>query len=461
LIPSPALLFFGPLILAIPVYLLARRWPAAAGLVAAAGILLLRAALASVPADMMEWAFFERVLSLSDGLRQALLYLYGLLALLLFLSVLYPQGADFAPGALVAISFLGVSLVLGQFIFGVALWFIAAGVTTAVLQAGRSGSTTGSLRYLLMTTLAAAFLLLAGWLLAGGASAFSELAWRLLLIGLVIALAGFPFIIWVRPIVSESAPLAALFAFGPAQFVLLLLAGGVIAAYPALMQQPQFSSLLRLAAGGTIAVSALLAFSSTDWGRLLGYVLLADMGAVMLVISAGAEGLLIAFSLLLMRIVSLLAAGLGLTILRQQAGTKESGQQADSFAGARGLARRHPPAAALLILGVLSLAGFPLTPGFSARWMAVSLTATSSPVYAMLLVVAGASAVVGTLRALRLLVQQPDEESIPYLARFRQASRTEQVRQIALVLALIIFAFLIFFPQTTLALVPRLAVPGY
>jgi hypothetical protein len=93
--------------------------------------------------------------------------------------------------------------------------------------------------------------------------------------------------------------------------------------------------------------------------------------------------------------------------------------------------------------------------------MAVSLTATSSPVYAMLLVVAGASAVVGTLRALRLLVQQPDEESIPYLARFRQASRTEQVRQIALVLALIIFAYLTFFPQTTLALVPRLAVPGY
>lgn len=461
MIPVPALLFFGPLVLAVPVYLLARRWPAVAGVVGATGLLLLRGALASAPADMMEWVLFERVLLVSDGLRQALLYLYGLLALLIFLSVLFPQGADYAPGVLVALSFLAAALMVGQFAFGVVLWFIAVGVTTAVLQVDRIRSTTGSLRYLLITAMAAALLLLAGWLLVGGGTAFSDLAWRLFLIGLIIALAGFPFIIWVRPILSESAPLAALFAFGPAQFVLLLLVGGAIAGYPAMMQQPQFSSLLRLAAGGAIVVSALLAFSSSDWGRLVGYVLLADMGAVLLAISAGAEGLPVVYSLVLMRAVSLLAAGLGLTVLRQQARTGAAGREADTFAGARGLARQHPPAAALLILGTLSLAGFPLTPGFSARWLALSLVATSSPAYGMLLVVAGAGAVVGVLRALRMLMQEPEAESIPYPARLRRASRTEQVVQITLVLALILFVLLALFPQALLGLVPQMGIPAY
>ncbi len=461
MIPAPALLFFGPLVLAGVVYLQSRRWPAVSAVAGAAGLLLLRGALASAPADALEWAIFERVLLLSEGLREALLYLYGLLALLLLLSALFPQGADFAPGALAAISFLGVSLVAGQFIFGAILWFIAAGITAVVLQVGRIGSTTGSLRYLLITTLAAALLLLAGWLLAGGATAFSELAWRLFLLGLLIVLAGFPFIIWVRPIVSESAPLAALFAFGPAQFGLLLLIGGVIAGYPALMQQPQFSSLLRLAAGGTIALSALLAFTSAGWDRLLAYVLLADMGAVMLALSSGVEGLPVVFSLLLMRVISLLATGLGMTVLRQQKGAEGPGKPEDTFAAARGLARRQPLVAALLIFGVLSLAGFPLTPGYAARWLVISLTAPSSPANAMLLVIAGASAVVGALRGLRWLVKQPDAELPPFSVRFRGASRSEKAAQIALLLALIIFVLLALNPQAALALVPRLAVPIY
>ncbi len=456
--PMPVLLAVGPLVLAALLLPLSRRRPDIAGVVAALLTLILRSQVAGLPlADGAppgglfrgdSWSLLGSSLLMTVEVQQLFLFLYGLVALVFLLSALWPQGPDFAPAGLALLSPLAIALMWRPFVFGVAVLLVIAALAAVLAQSGRIGNTRAALRYLLMTVLAVPLFLLAGWMLESQGGALLSTIWRLLLVGFLILLASFPFHIWVRPLISEAAPLAAAYLFGPVQLAVLLLGFVLLLNYPAVEQDTQFLPLLRLGGAATVAVAALLVITANDWDLLLGYTLLADMGMALLAYSFGVSGLHVALALILLRTLALVAAGLGWQALRP------AGQH---FSAARGLARQHPLAAALAVVGVLSLAGLPLTPGFYGRWQAIALAAYASPWYVVILVLAVVATAVPALRLLALLLAEPAEAQ----AAPTPVTRLIQLRQVALALLLLIIVLFTLFPRPLLNLATELATLAY
>ena len=468
MMPLPALLVVGPLLLAVPLLFVARRWPVAGGVVGGISALVLRALLSDASSgfgvasvEVGRWVILGHALVLTEGLRQVLLFIYIVAAALFFLSALWPQGSDFVPAAFATFSLLAAILMVQSFVFSMVLLMISATIMAVLIQSGPVASTRAALRYLLMTSVAVALSLLAGWIVGSGSLAFLGTAWRLLLISFLILLAGFPFHIWVRPVVSETAPLATVFSLGFGQLVLVLLAGGVLLALPTVRQDTQLLTLMRLVGAATVAVSALLALGSQDWGRLIGYILLAEMGAVLLALSFDMDGMSTVLALLVSRVGSLALIGLGLAAVKKSFGANAIDRKRDLFTDYQGLAWREPLAVALLIVGVLSLTGLPLTPGFSGRWMIISLAATASPTYAVLLVLATASGVIGAMRALVPMLQRSAPPERSFWVRFQRESLLEQIAQGVLVLALVAAVLWTVFPNYLLSAASRFAVPGF
>ena len=96
----------------------------------------------------------------------------------------------------------------------------------------------------------------------------------------------------------------------------------------------------------------------------------------------------------------------------------------------------------LFVLGCLSLAGLPLTPGFAGTWPAVILIGEQSPWLAIILVLAIAAGAFGLLRRLIPLLARPDQESD--LGAIIPESRSE--KSIAVII-LALGAILAIFPQ--------------
>ena len=108
----------------------------------------------------------------------------------------------------------------------------------------------------------------------------------------------------------------------------------------------------------------------------------------------------------LLRVVSLTVWAAGLTPVRRQG-------RGDQISTATGLGWRARLPTAVLVLGGLSLAGFPLTPGFAGRWTAASLLADARLGQGILLLAGSASAVIGVLRMATVLLARDDEEQEP------------------------------------------------
>src|SRR5205085_149467 len=174
-------------------------------------------------------------------------------------------------------------------------------------------------------------------------------------------------------------------------------------------QNPAVYRALTLAGGGMVLFGALFVFGQRNFGRMLGYVVIIDFGAVMLGLGlgtlAGVESALITS---ILRGLALPFWAAGLVRLRQAAGS-------DQFESLRGYGRREPVAAAMVIISLLSLVGFPLTAGFTGRWALLSLLAQIHPSGAILLLISMVSVAYVCARGLAYLLsrQGPPIETAP------------------------------------------------
>ncbi len=424
MIPAPLLLIAALLVAAVVVYLVRRITAIAAPLSAAAavGFVWLVNAVPSTATEAIlggwvtggEQVILGRTLALSPADRPVLTAA-GLVAAALFLvagglsrSPASPNGPSarpgdiFFPGLLTLLGMATAALVVETFAFGVLMVELAAGVATAMLQGTRFGSTRGAWRFFLFISLAMPFLLTAGWLIDNQAANPRQTdllnpAILLLTLGFAIYLSAVPFHLWMAPAAGEASPLIQVVVLGIFQMVPLSVVTGAFQAFPWLADNPipyqWFTFLGTLTAG----LAALLAYSSQSFGQLTGYTLLVDTGGLLLLMGLREQAALQAIWVLtLSRMATLIPWTCGLGIIRSQAGS-------DRIALAASLGWRRPFAGALLILGGLSLAGFPLTPGFPARWMAVGLVARDSVARGILLLLGSASGIVGVLRVARTL----------------------------------------------------------
>ena len=427
MIAGPLFLIALPLILAPVVYLL-RRWRLLAAALASATALIVASLCLGLPFDrppsVLGWEVAlgepmmvlgrEFALELAGSLTLGFICLIAATAFLFAWRV--SQGSLFFPLGLIILSLLSAAVMIRHFLFAVLFLWIASLVAVFIIQGDRQGTGRGALRYLVMVSLAVLPLLVTPWLIDLQAVnpdnlALLRYAAFLLAIGFAILLAVVPFHGWVSAVAADAPPVAAAFVLTVTNAVVLLLMLNLLQSYPWLSEDPQVFGLLRLGGLLMAAVGGLLAFAQRDFGRLLGYAVLSDMGCALVALSvASPAGLTAALLQVAHRSVGLTLTAMGLAVVRHRAGS-------DSFANLSGVARRLPISTAGLVLGGLSLAGMPLTAGFPSRWAIYRLL--SAPDLALAMLLSGAGVALGYLRGLSVLLNPSGEPQVrrePFMA---------------------------------------------
>lgn len=199
-----------------------------------------------------------------------------------------------------------------------------------------------------------------------------QAALALLVPGIAVKLGLVPAWIWL-PLVAESTP--AIVA-GLVIAVVDVAAFGEVLGLGAAHPWVFGAQAIWLTLGGASAVvGALLAMAQRDLKRLLAFSTLADMGLMTLALATGG-----AFG------ASGAALGAGAHALAKALlFVSLSGPEADGerLVDARGLAARHPAAAAGFLIGSLSVLGVPPTFGYVAHWRIFASVAGNGPLLAV------------------------------------------------------------------------------
>ncbi|MGA9351685.1 MAG: proton-conducting transporter membrane subunit [Anaerolineae bacterium] len=436
MLTGPLFLIVLPLALAAVVYLL-RRWALIAASLASATVFVMASLCLRLPLDrsvsvpgltwLLGWkvALGEpmMVLGREFALEPAGCSTLGFIYLIAVVAFLFAwrisQGRLFFPLGLVILSLLGAAVMVRLFLFAVLFLWIASLVAVLIIQGERQGSGRGALRYLVMVSLAIPPLLIAPWLIDLQAVnpdnlALLHYAAVLLAVGFAILLAVVPFHGWVSAVAIDAPPVVAAFLFTVTNAVVLLLMLNLFQSYPWLSEDPQVFGLLRLGGLLMAVVGGLLAFAQQDFGHLLGYAVLSDMGCTLVALGVASPAALTAALLQVThRSVGLMLTAMGLAVMRHHAGS-------DSFADLAGVARRLPLSTAGLVLGGLSLAGMPLTVGFPSRWAIYRLLSLGpAPGLAFAMLLSGAGVAFGYLRGLSTLLGPSTESKVkrdPFIA---------------------------------------------
>jgi NADH-quinone oxidoreductase subunit N len=203
----------------------------------------------------------------------------------------------------------------------------------------------------------------------------------LILVGLLFKVAAVPFHVWV-PDVYEGAPtpITAFFSVGPKLAAYAILARIFYVAFPKF--HADWGLIVALVAAATMVVGNVSALLQTNVKRMLAYSSIAHAGYALLGVLGfqnpfGIWGILVyLLAYLLMNF-----GAFGLVILLES-----HGYAAETVSDFNGLARRNVPAAVVMLVFLLSLAGIPPTAGFIGKYYL--FTAAMKAGYAWLAVLA-------------------------------------------------------------------------
>lgn len=400
-----------PLLMSVPAYLLRRwRWPAA--LLGAAATAVLGAMLLFLPLDRpltvlgREWAlgtplpFFGRTIGLTPLSQTSLTFLYFTGTALLALAGVLMPGSAFPPLGLMVIGMLAGALVVRPLIYGVLFLQIAVALSVLLL----SGEA-GGIRYLTFYILALPGLMASHWLLDMYALTPDQpalLRTATLLIGFSFALmlGLVPFHPWVPALARTGNPLPVALIFSGVGGTVWFLMLEYLQTYPWLRAAPQWASVLMAFGAGTIVLGGLLGTTWQGVSALLGYAVMVDTGFSILALEqATVLGVELERALMLARTWGILTFVIGLAALSR---THEK----------PALLRTSPGSLFALVVGLLSLVGFPPTVGFASRWGLYRTLFQEQPLLTAMVLLASIGPVVGLMRALPALLQ-PASEGLP------------------------------------------------
>ncbi len=419
---SPLPLIVLPLIAALLTILL-RRWSSLSALPAA--LFPAAAALIAIAYPLNNpLSFLGRDLYLTTPDRYALIYL-DLCASATFLGVWRTTGKwTYYPVALAVLASIAAALgarpiiveVIGgrpfdPFNYAILLFTIGAVLSIFPLQGGQPGVTIGTLRYLTFTVIGVPVFLAAAWILdqysqSPDAVNLAQTATALLLFGLMLWLAVLPFHSWLPGVASESPPLSSAFVLGVVNVAAFFLMLDLVSGIRLLSDNPVVFDVLRLAGLATALVGGMLAFAQRDFGRIMGYAVLADIGVALVAFGTRTTaGLSAALFVVFLRTFGLGLMSMGLALARTEAPD-------DTFVSLTSLAWRRPWAAVGLIVGAFSLAGVPPLAGFAGRWGALQQAAGNDLGASLALVLSSIGVVAGILRGLQYVLRPIDDPNI-------------------------------------------------
>ena len=313
------------------------------------------------------WVLLGRSLELGDANRAIVGFVY-LVAGFMFLGarVARPGRLFYAAGLLVT-GLAAASLMAVPFLYAALFLEGMALVAVLLLYPPERGAARGALRMVVLYTLGMIALLTAGWqaesLGSGTVSADAARTTTVLaVVGFALLLAAPPFHLWFPTAASHSHPYALAFVILIAQAGALFLVLRFFDAYAWLRQDQGLFDAARWIGIGIAVFASVWAMAQRSLARTAVYAVMADTAVVLLAFSARTvEGFQLVLGLSAARVIGLGVWSMGASTL-QNAG---AGDSADELAG---IAYRAPLASMAIIVGLLSIAGFPLTAGFPGRW---------------------------------------------------------------------------------------------
>jgi NADH-quinone oxidoreductase subunit N len=228
-----------------------------------------------------------------------------------------------------------------------------------------------------------------GWLALAG--------WAFVVVGFGFKIALVPFHGWAPDVYEGSpTPVTAFFSVGPKAAGLAVLIRIALAASPGTLPGAAFMKLLAGLAVLTMIVGNLTALRQTNLKRLLAYSSIAHSGYLLLaVLARNGTGLLFYLAAYLFMNVGAFAT---LAVFCRRANGKEP-VELDDLAG---IGFRYPWIGACMTVFLLSLAGFPPTAGFLAKFFVFSAAVREGQVG--LVVIAAAATLVSVFYYLRIVV---------------------------------------------------------
>jgi formate hydrogenlyase subunit 3/multisubunit Na+/H+ antiporter MnhD subunit len=355
------------------------------------------------------WLVLGRVLILDEGNRAAVGFIYLAGAFIFGGAWVAQPNRNLYYVGLLCLGSVAASFLIQPFLFAaVFLEFTAMGAVL-ILNSPENPAHRGSLRLLILYTLAMIVILFAGWMLEnlGVTSATPELAQRatlLLALGFAIIMAVPPFHLWLPPTAEKANP------YGLSFVTILLQSAGLffllrfLDSYTWLRTVPGLFDGIQWVGIAMVGFGSMLTITQRSFSKVMAYALITDFGVMLLAVGTGTpEGYRLALGLSGVRVVNLAVWAMGLAKILDH-------PHADHFQELQGAAYRSPLGAASALIGVASMAGFPLTAGFPGRWALLSTLATDNPIAGWAIILAFLCVGVATLRwANALLGSSPDE----------------------------------------------------
>ena len=457
-LPGPILLFALPLLAAGVTYLF-RRWAFLAAFVAAATSGVLAFLCLQLPLDRSAFVLGQEVgfgrpvvvmgqtLQLQPAGQLWLAFTFGLAGISYLIAWRISQGRSFFPFSQVIMALYVLVILLEGFSLQVLVYAISVTLAVFIVQGGQLTSVRGAQRYLVVSLLAVPLLLAAAWLMnpARSTPQDAETIRRVLLpaaLGFGLLLGAFPFGTWMPALAATTPPVITAFIFTAGQGMALYLTLAFLHENPQILSDGIAPAVIQAAGLVMVVAGGVMAAVQRDFGRLLGYAAMSDMGILLLALAAaGSQSVTLVLLHLAGRGLELTLLAAALSILRHRATT-------DRFESLGGIARRLPVAAMGLAIGGLALAGFPLTAGFPTRWAVYRAMSGEEMLQPILLLASSAGIVIGLLRGLNaMLGDRPRDE----------VARQPRLASLLVILLAIVVILLGVFPQLFLKSASRAA----
>lgn len=288
------------------------------------------------------------------------------------ISLIFYESNENLPAFCVIYAALNIaSFSIDPFLYSVLIIFLANGLYLPVLSTGSFARISGRLRFLLYQLISIFLILLAGWILAGGEIApveSDQLFFSTLLLGfgMAIWLGIFPFHIWI-PLLSEEVaflPFGYMLTILPLSGILLLLK--FLNDFAWLREYAAFFLALQYLGAVMIILGGLGAFFQKSLPRLLAFIMMTGIGMLLCgvgFIPTASTDLVAAW--IVPFFAGTWALSFGFAGLNQSSGIQ-------TIEGLKGKFYVRPMASILMLVGVLTLVGFPLTSGFSSNLLMLS-----------------------------------------------------------------------------------------
>lgn len=305
---------------------------------------------------------------------------------------------SFAVGAL-----LIAAIAVEPFLYAALLIEISVLISIPMLSPPGKKPGRGIFRFLAFQTFGMPFILLSGFFLSGleASPGQTELVTQsvvLLSIGFAFLLAMVPFHSWVPMLTEESDPYLAAYVLFTLTALVSLFGLGFFDRFVWLRESEAAFLVLRLVGALMVLVGGIWAAFERNWGRMLGYFLLAETGFSLLAIGLHSpQGVLLYFWLTLVRFFSLIIWANGLAIIKQRTSGNLDLDSLSSFGFVR------PLLSAITLVAQLSLIGTPFLAGYTARFTMWQQLSKIDAIAAGVALIGNIGLLAGGLRVLRSL----------------------------------------------------------